>query len=42
MEKITVTPSEKEIKIEPKDGYEIDLQNSNLEKGIIKFKEVKE
>ena len=39
---VKINPDASEINITPKEGYEIDLENSNLKEGKIIFKEVKE
>lgn len=39
---VNINPDTSEINITPKEGYEIDLENSDLKNGKILFKEVKE
>ena len=39
---VNINPYTSEINITPKEGYEIDLENSDLKNGKVVFKEVKE
>ena len=39
---VNINPDTSEIKITPKEGFEIDLENSDLKNGKVVFKEVKE
>ena len=39
---VNINPDTSEINIKPKEGYEIDLENSDLKNGKVVFKEVKE
>lgn len=39
---VNINPDTSEINITPKEGYEIDLENSDLKNGKVVFKEVKE
>ena len=37
---VNINPDTSEIKITPKEGFEIDLENSDLKNGKVVFKEV--
>ena len=39
---VNINPDTSEINITPKEGFEIDLENSDLKNGKVVFKEVKE